>query len=613
MSWQNELYHVYERCCGQEDSENMLLPISHSTANAQIQVTVNENGNFVEARSLTKDEAVTIIPVTEASGARGSGICPMPFADKLVYIAGDYSKFATGKRADNSKFFSAYMEQLGKWYESKCSHPAVKAVYWYLSKSEVMYDLIMSGVLQVDANGKLSNNVKIAGIVQEDAFVRFCVNYDDLEHLNKTWQDQSLYDSFIAYNSSIMGNVQLCYATGKELPVTYKHPSKIRNSGDKAKLISSNDESGFTYRGRFSKKEEAISVSYDFSQKMHNALKWLISRQGMYFDTLTVVVWESHMNALPNIRAAASDWEEYEEEEEITTEPLYMAAVKKMIFGYKSKSEMDSKVMLFGVDAATPGRLSVAIYSELKSSIFYENLEKWHKETVSRRFHAKKKYDEYDSFSVYEIAKCAYGTEQGKEIECDKKILSKTILRLFPCIIDGRALPEDIVTNLFHKASNPQAYKEAYNHRVVLETACGMIRKRNLDKKKGVVTLAYDPKEKSRSYLFGCLLAVADKTERDTYAEEEKGKRVTNARRYWCAFSARPYKTWQIIEERLIPYLEKPNANRVGYEKRIQEIMDKMSCEDFTDNAALEPDYLLGYHHYMAYLYNKNSKEDTEE
>lgn len=62
-----------------------------------------------------------------------------------------------------------------------------------------------------------------------------------------------------------MGNQQLCYATGELLSATYKHPSKIRNSGDKAKLISSNDESGFTYRGRFSGKEKALSVSYEFS------------------------------------------------------------------------------------------------------------------------------------------------------------------------------------------------------------------------------------------------------------------------------------------------------------------------------------------------------------
>lgn len=616
MSWQNELYNVYEHCCGQEVSGSVLLPIAHSTANAQIQVTVDENGNFVKARPLPKEEAETIIPVTEDSGARGSGIYPMPFADKLVYIAGDYSKYATGKRAENSEFFSAYMRQLEKWYKSEYSHPAVKAVYLYLSKSEIMYDLIMGDVLKFDdTTGKLIEKVNIAGIAQEDAFVRFCVNYDDLEHTSETWQDRSLYESFISYNNSIMENVQLCYATGKTLPVTYKHPSKIRNSGDKAKLISSNDESGFTYRGRFSKKEEAISVSYEFSQKMHNALKWMISRQGMYFDTLAVIVWESHMGELPNIRAAASDYDEFEDEEEITTEPQYAALIKKMIFGYQKKLEPDSKVMLLGVDAATTGRLSVAMYSELAGSRFYENLGKWHTETAVFKYNVKKKGIGIDSFSVYDIAKCAYGTEQGIGIECDKKIQSKTILRLFPCITEGKKLPVDIAMNLYHKASNPLAYNEAYNHRIVLETACGMIRKMNIDNietKKGVISVAYDPEENSRSYLYGCLLAVADKTESDTYEKEEKGKRITNARRYWHAFSARPAQTWKIIEEHLIPYLNKEGANSTVYAKRVQEITDKMSREDFVDNSALAPDYLLGYHHYTSYLYNQKLKEEEK-
>ncbi len=62
-----------------------------------------------------------------------------------------------------------------------------------------------------------------------------------------------------------------------------KHPSKIRNSGDKAKLISGNDESGFTYRGRFaSKRSQAVSVGYVVSQKAHNAFEMADPETGIY-------------------------------------------------------------------------------------------------------------------------------------------------------------------------------------------------------------------------------------------------------------------------------------------------------------------------------------------
>ena len=68
-------------------------------------------------------------------------------------------------------------------------------------------------------------------------------------------------------------------------------PKKIRNEGDGAKLISSNDSQNFTYRGRFVSKEEAFAVGNETSQKIHNALKWIIRKQGTFFDTLAVVTW----------------------------------------------------------------------------------------------------------------------------------------------------------------------------------------------------------------------------------------------------------------------------------------------------------------------------------
>ena len=60
---------------------------------------------------------------------------------------------------------------------------------------------------------------------------------------------------------------------------TEKHPAKLRQGKDKAKLISTNDANGFTYRGRFVSKKEAISIGYETSQKIHNALRWLIQKQ----------------------------------------------------------------------------------------------------------------------------------------------------------------------------------------------------------------------------------------------------------------------------------------------------------------------------------------------
>lgn len=624
MSWTDELYKVYEQQCGTVQRDGtVLLPVSHSTANAQIEVTLKADGTFVSAAALSKEEGLnTIIPVTEDSGGRTSGICAMPLADKLIYLCGDYNKYAD---KDNAQYFKLYIEQLERWKNSKHSHVSVNAIYSYISQKTLMRDLVENHILQInEETGLLEDKVNIAGIKQADAFVRFRVYGEKSE----TWLDKSLYDSFIAWNNEEMASVGLCYATGNIQPVTYKHPSKIRNTGDKSKLISANDESGFTYRGRFSDKTEAISVSYDFSQKMHNALRWLIQRQGisvvesgkkkesMQFDTLQLVVWTSSMQNNPNITGSAydADDDEYfgEETEKVLpdTEPIYHDFLRKSIFGTKD-FKIDSKVMLMGVDAATTGRLSISIYEELEHSRLLEQLVKWHSETSVLRFYSKYRTSGINSFALREIINCAYGMETGKGyLETKKEIEKDNVLRLLPCITQGRAIPADIVQNLVKKASNPLAYEHSYIHRTVLETACGMIRKQNFDRKRGITSMAYDPNEKDRSYLFGCLLAIADAAEYSTYDENDKKSRITNAKRYWSMFAKRPAATWAIIYDRLRPYLNKLGDSSIRYTKMFNDIKAKLSLDVFEDNSPLTSAYLLGYHHYNAEIYNSKKTEE---
>lgn len=616
MSWAEELYNVYETQC----SDSKMLKVAHSTANSQIEITITEEGDFVTARALSKEEGKnTVIPVTESSGGRTSGIAPMPFADKLKYIAGDYQAFTS---EDNCEYFSQYINQLKGWKDSEYSHPAVAALYNYLSKETVISDLLkIPGVLELNDLGLLTDDVKIAGISEKDAFVRFVVLYSDINSTSKTWTDSTLYESFIQYNKSTFKTFGLCYATGREEPLTENHSSKLRNSGDKAKLISANDESGFTYRGRFLNKSETVSVGYEFSQKMHNALKWLIEcGHGKSYGSMMTVVWSSAMQPLPDLSSTPiDDLFGDEEEPSVTppdTMPVYKELLSSIILGYKKDVPIHSKVMILGLDAATTGRMSVSLYSELQSSEFFENVMKWHSDTAVLRYSGKLKRNCINSFTVYEIINCAFGTEGSKGyLECKPEVLSDTILRIMPCIVEGKPLPQDIMWALYHKASNPQAFEQSYNHRLTLETACGMIYKFYTDHpnyKKGEISMAYDPQNHDRSYLYGCLLAVADVAEREAYDnDKDKSERVTNARRYWNTFSKRPYVTWQRIEEQLLPYLNKLGGKRVRYEKMLQEIKEKFTPESFADNKALEPLYLLGFHHYTTEIFTSKKKEEN--
>lgn len=612
MSWTDELCKIYENHYGKAETVPMMLPISHSTANAQIELTINEKGDFVTASRIDKDDAVTVIPVTDDSASRTSDVSAHPLADKLIYIAGDYGKYAPDKNSDNEKYFDSYIKQIKDWADSVYSHKAVRAVYKYVIKSELISDLIKCGVLVCDVEtGKLSEKEKISGIAQEKCFVRFKVNYDDIEHDTSIWKDEELYDKFTKYCESLLGNAQLCYAVGKELPVTYKHPSKIRNAGDKAKLISSNDENGFSYRGRFDSKEQAFSVSYDFSQKMHNALKWLIQKQGVSIqNSLMLIVWESNLQPLPKVTESFHDSFDFEfdDEESIPdTYPLYKIQLEKSIFGIRNTLKNNSKAMVMGLDSATTGRLSISMYSELKGSEFLDNIQRWHKDTAWNRFNRKLKKNFVNSFSLKELINYAFGTEQGQYVKAKDEIITEYICRLIPCVTEGRKLPKDLMPALVRKASNPLAYEHTYNWRSVLEAACAVIRKTIIEKG-GECEMVFDKNCGDRSYLFGGLLAIADKAENDSFYDEDKGKRLTNAKRYWNRFSSRPSETWRIIEERLRTYLNKMNSTY--YNKLLDEIESLIPIEEFMSNKKLEPSYLLGYHCMMKDLYTSKTNEE---
>lgn len=128
--------------------------------------------------------------------------------------------------------------------------------------------------------------------------------------------------------------------------------------------------------------------------------------------------------------------------------------------------------------------------------------------------------------------------------------------------------------------------------------------------------MALNEECKERDYLYGRLLAVADRIEYRTYDKEKDSGRVTNAKRYMSAFSQRPYDTWKIIEENLQPYLGKLSVKeRKYYENLIDSICQLFTVESYQDNRKLDGLYLLGFHSqsYDLKKYKEEKKETEQE
>lgn len=634
MAWLKtlaETYDVYAHLAGVEDNDQaVLLPISHSTFNAQIEVTIDVNGKFLDAKKLDKGRgAVTIIPVTEDSATRSSGVAPHPLCDKLCYIAGDYTAF-TGD--DKEKYFEEYLEGIGDWMRSVHTHPMVRAVYQYLEKKSLIQDLVNAKVLELDDNGRLTDSVKIQGLGQTGANVRFVVSGNFL--FREVWKNQELYQDFGAYYQQRTGEKKLCYVTGKLEICTDKHPAKIRNSADKSKLISGNDESGFTYRGRFTSKDQAVCVSYIASQKAHNALRWLLQKQGYTRDESAIVCWmvnrpqqlpdimSDSVNAYQNIDEFELDFDNIDsymdlDENKHDTGKHFAEQFQRAVNGYGEKINMEDKAAIIALDAATTGRLSVVYYDEMGGRQYMDAILNWQQHCnwrriirVGRTEDGRRKILCECSPSPRDMALAAYGVQRSEWLEADGKLIKNTVKRLLPCITrKGIKIPADLIRAAARRASMPQTMSEFIWWNDVLCVVCAMIR---FNYEEGGMTMEHFLEEKinDRNVLFGRLLAVYDFMEQQAMFErDEKGKikegRMTNAKRYWNAFSSRPARTAKTIKQNLMAYTKRLNGYKLAkFEEWTGEIMVHLAECGF-DNTALTEWYLPGYYQQM-----ENMKKD---
>lgn len=632
MSYLKALYETYENNLDKvgvidikeirnKSIEYTLLPMSHTTQTAHIEVIVTSDGDFYDAKVLNKES--TVLPFTEESGSRsGKNYVPHVLHDKLMYVAGDYVKY-TGQE-EKSTCFEDYIKQLLEWCESEYSHPDIKAIYQYVKKGTLIEDLINKKILFLDEQNKLlkkwsrergNERPEIFSVVsgdQESAFVRFDVHRPG-DVSNHVWNNKEIFDAYSKFYNTKLREKDICYVTGELSPSIERHPNKLRNSGDKAKLISANDTSGFTFRGRFTKANEVANISYEVSQKAHNALKWLIEKQGKTVDGRVFLVWGSKNTNLPQVTEDVLDDSNAILESLFKIETVSQSSgtrvnlarkYNQLLSGINKKLEVDENenVYVLTIDAATPGRLAVLYFRNLHISEYFNRLQEWHKGCSWR--HQRKVENEWKEFygspSFYTIAKVAYGPRPSD------KLVKSVMERLLPCVIDGRAIPLDIVQNAVQRASNPVAFNENWEWEQALSVVCSLIKKHY---EKEEYSVALDRTNTDRDYLFGRLLAVADVLERNALNESDQ-KRATNAVRYMNAFVRNPLRVWNTLHQNLQPYLMRLGSNTRRYTDLFQEISDLFNPEEF-NNQPLTGKYLLGYYSQRQDLYTK--KEKVEE
>ena len=579
------------------ENRETLAPVGHITAKAKIEITLDADGGFVQARAV--DEKI-VIPATEKSAGR-SGTKPAahPLCEQIGYLL-----------PGNEEKFRLYTQQLEQWANSRYGSPKLNAILNYVRRGTLQTDLARAGLLQMDEKGAVKN---------EKDMVRWIVNGVG-EESGPVWTDLRLLRGFGKFYLESRGRTadRLCMLTGEETLGAAQHLKGVVPMHGNAKIISGNDTSNFTYLGRFADAGEAATVGYIASQKAHNALKWLVCNDGYSFGSRTFVCWNPQGLEVPKAQNPLGKNRKSEGKEEPLKPTAYREELEKTVRGWKNSLPQNAGVVLAAFDAATAGRLAVLYYNELQASDFIDRLAYWD-ETCCW-------YDSrWGTMSplLDRIVQFAFGVQRGSDesarVEVDDKVRAQQLQRMLTCRTEKAAMPEDVMRALVRKCDNLQVYN-AHNRDTLLFTACAVIRKYRMDRKKEDLPMALEPEKRDRSYQFGRLLAVLEKAERDTYDKDEK--RETNAIRLQPMFVRRPGTTAKTVLEQVknAYYPRLSVKSRDFYEILIGQIMEQISkcIEEKCDapkpekyDAPLTETYLLGYYLQKNALYTKK-QDDTE-
>ena len=709
MNWMQSLYVTYNNCAGNPfiPDADELCPVGYSIQNAHISIVLDSQGAFRRASLVPKEDAKTLIPVTEKSlTGRTSGVAPHVLCDSIQYCAGDYKEHGGLKESyfDQCEFVEtdfkpkdeekidplllvneikkdrkepsvdrlklddcllflndilretninkiadlqdrihsnrkmlekaypqlcpintkSYLLQLERWAESSYCHPSVLAVLRYVKKRKLVSDLIGQGILAasnniliVERKDSLDSNASDFAIMkllqfddkdgikdQAKVFIRWIVEYPD-QLVPPTWEDKTLFEAWQKYLDSLDSRKGFCYVTGLETVLAKKHPARLRNGKDSAKLISSNDTSGYTFLGRFTDAEQAVGISSEVTQKAHNALRWLIGRnQAFKRGEQAFVSWAISGVSIPDPGANTLDF--LGRQDEVHSNHIasigdvgqaFSLRLSKKIAGYKTNIHNSENIVVMGLDSALPGkgRMSITFYRLLTGSEFFERIEKWHS-SFSWYQNFSKELHFVGAPAPRDIAWAAFCKKLGKtKADIDKKLLNATVERLLPCIIDGAQFPKDLVISSICRASN-RIGLDHWEWEKCLGITCSLYRGTN--KERGY-KMALEENREARDYLYGRLLAVAEQIESMAlyYAKE---KRDTTAARLMQRFADRPFSTWKTIEDALVPYKTRINSKAPGLLAGYKELLDSIHflfvTDEYNSNMPLSGEYLLGYH-----------------
>lgn len=678
MSWLEKLYETYEAVSNIDELSESLEPYFHKKELCHIEIILDGESNFIRAESLVKEVPYgtqkywkgedTVIPITPKSlTGRTSGAAPYPLAEQIQYVAKDYPDFGGVKKS----YFEKYFKLLNSWSLSEFTHFKVDAVAKYVAKGTVVRDLLKSGILfsyMNDGKKTLITNWSKQGPCEEDSKKKLpkppllnAVNKNEQGNVKirwrvqrpgdadeLTWNDPVLVKKWQDFQVDQNKENGLCQILGKKSFIASSHPKGIIPKANDAKLISvPTDENYLTFKGRFTNADQPCALSFEVSQKAHNVLRWLIARQGYHNNEQVFVTWAASGKSVPDplgdiwavlgedidIPAKTEENEGAEVDHTIDIGQSFALRLTKYIAGYLTDIQPTESIIVLGLDAATKGRMGITYYRELLASEFFKRLEDWHTQFAWPQRHTVEIVNEKDGKELIKktiwsvsspvpqsIAEAAYGDILKSNAGLKKSLLE----RIMPCIVDGRPFPRDVLMASVRRSSNPMSYKNdnkwlwERNLGITCALYKGFYQRHPDNKQRRGYTMTLEESNDSRDYLYGRLLAIAERIEEIALNVAGEKARPTTAQRLMQRFADHPFSTWRNIELALQPYIQRLQSSRAPFLHKRKKELDTVLCalssvDDSTRDKPLSGEFLLGYHCQRLALHSTQPENPQED
>lgn len=625
MDFFTSLLKAYEKAeeIGLVDQQNgdnpVLLPLYHTSLKSNgkniISVRLDRDGSFYKAEVMADNQTI-IFPVTGDSVARsGSNPSSHPLVDKFSYYVSEV----------NQSQYDNFHEQLANWIDY-CDEGEVKdflmKIRHFILQTDFLSSILQSlygedyqreglKITYSDSDGK-NKTVDLSAYFLEFSIVRFNGFKDE-----SVTSYKELHQSYISFVRANQDNLGTCNISGRTEQITNKHRGLMGN----AKIISVSNK-GEAYKGRFKEREDVFSVGYETSEKIHLMIKYLLENKNSstWLESSQYLInWFSDDLANESqLDIVKPEFNELFEDSEDERDSLVFIKPNKenkkigssFIKGQKLFSN-DAMYNISILNKTSNGRIALKYFRQVQVSQLLKNLETW-QENYS--WEAKTKSGNYQlrTPTFNEIINAAYGIDRERYLELDNDSFnSDQYQQLVTALIDGRLIPNTIVKKLEDNIKQRQKYSKHWYQ--VQQVSLAVLQKQYGRE----FTPMLDHQETDRSYLFGRLLAIYELFEAQRYAlDGSSQERITNAERYWNAYTGQPAKMMHHLENKIKPYEEVLKLNRPGIwhklEKERKEIIQLLTPlygnKDFTQ--PLDYKFIFGYYAEKQFYYTKQTKEN---